>query len=46
MALNFAARHYAILATLNPAQTDYFYYVHSHYAKTNPEHLQNVRNTD
>ena len=41
----------AILAALNPAQTDYFYYVHSpsgqaYYAKTNPEHLQNIRNTD
>ncbi|MGN1043202.1 MAG: endolytic transglycosylase MltG [Acutalibacteraceae bacterium] len=41
----------AVLAALNPAQTDYFYYFHSdsgqaHYAKTNPEHLQNVRNSD
>ena len=41
----------AIMAALNPAQTDYFYYVHSqsgeaYYSKTNSEHLENVRNTD
>lgn len=41
----------AIMAALNPAQTDYFYYVHSqsgeaYYSRTNSEHLENVRNTD
>ena len=41
----------AIMAALDPDQTDYFYYLHSpsgqaYYARTNPEHLQNVKNFD
>ena len=38
----------AILAALNPAQTNYYYYCHStsgeaFYAKTNDEHILNLR---
>ena len=37
-----------ILAALNPAQTNYYYYCHStageaFYAKTNDEHILNLR---
>lgn len=41
----------SIIAALNPAETDYFYYLHTtsgqaYYAKTNSEHLQNLRNSN